>query len=158
EWVDQNPADPEVLERLAEAHRLEAEHETQLRVEAAVVEAKEMIRKGFFRRAIEILLTIDPPPPEVVGLLTFAREQQEAGNATARQQEQERQTILRLVGDCRGLLLAGNLDQANQRSADLSTRYPNDPKVIELRDEVGRRIQEWREKRRRTAESLIEQG
>ncbi|HLK69515.1 MAG TPA: protein kinase [Bryobacteraceae bacterium] len=158
EWSQQHPGDPEVQEKLDQAKRLQATFETQTKVEAAIVEAKEMIRRGSFRRALEILKGLDQQIPEVAGLVTYARDQLAAEAKASRNRDQERQTILRLVGDCRGLLLAGNLDQAATRSNDLSKQYPNDQLVAELREEVARKIQDWREQRRRTAESLIEQG
>ncbi|HTS29249.1 MAG TPA: protein kinase [Bryobacteraceae bacterium] len=157
-WAAQHPGDPEIQERLAEANRLHAATAAQGRINAAMIEAKEMIRRGSYGRAIEILQSISPGSPEIAALLTYAREQGEAESVAARRREEEARSILRQVADCRALLQAGNLEQAAARSAELDARYPADASVAELREEMAHRVREWRERRRKAAASLIEQG
>jgi predicted Ser/Thr protein kinase len=158
DWADRHSGDPEIQERLEEARRLQAVYAAQLKVDAAIVESKEMIRRGSYPRAIEILAGLDQRVPEVAALLTYAREQQEAEGAAALSQDEENRKIARLVADCRATLSAGSLELAAARSAELDARYPADPSVAALREEVSLKVREWREKRRRSAESMIELG
>jgi hypothetical protein len=82
----------------------------------------------------------------------------EAESEAARRRDEENRFVRRLVEDCRALLVAGNLDQASARSAELAANYPAEAAVTELREEVSRRVHEKRELRRREAESLLERG
>jgi serine/threonine protein kinase len=158
DWAQRHPADPEIEERLQEMERLEAAYAAQLKAERAIVESKEMIRRGSYRRALEILNGVDQPSPEVSALLTYAREQIGVEDVASRQSNEESLAMCRQVEDCRAQLLAGNLDQAAERSAELAARYPTEASVTELREEVARRVQEKRELRRRATESLLERG
>ncbi|HEV3196358.1 MAG TPA: protein kinase [Bryobacteraceae bacterium] len=158
DWAQQHPDDPEIEAKLEEMERLGAAYAVQLRVDRAIVESKDMIRRGSYRRAIEILNGMDQQIPEVSGLLTFAREQLEAEDAAANRHDEESLSIGRLVEECSALLLAGNLDQASARSAELAASYPAEASVTALRQEVARRVQEKRDLRRREAESLLERG
>ena len=57
-WAQQHPADPEIQQRLDEMERLEAADAAQLKVDRAIVESKDMIRQGSYRRAVEILTEV----------------------------------------------------------------------------------------------------
>jgi formylglycine-generating enzyme required for sulfatase activity/tetratricopeptide (TPR) repeat protein len=156
ELAEQFPGDPEIQAKLEETKRLEAAYAAQLRVDAAVNESKEMIRRGSYQRAIDVLHGIDPRNPQVSGLLAYAREQLAAEAEAARQRDDERRAIRHMVEACRALLLAGNLDAAAARSAELAAKYPAGAGVAELREEVARQVRE-RDERRREAERLLEE-
>lgn len=156
ELAEQLPGDPEIQEKLNQTKRQEAAYTARLRVDAAINESKEMIRRGAYRGAIDSLRGIDQRIPEVAGLLTYAREQLEAEAAVARQRDEEDRAIRHMVETCRALLVAGNLDAADARLAELAAKYPAGVGVAELREEVARQIQEKREQRRREAEILLQ--
>ncbi len=209
------PDDPETREKLAEARSLQAAYLAQQKVEATILESRELIRKGQFQRAIDSLEALDkniPQKKQVSELIGYAREQLEAEKRAAevedlirraseapaadfesslrlvdraldlapgdekalrlrktllaaRQADQENRAIQRSVQDCRGMLLAGRLDEAIPISADLKARRPDHPSVIALVKDIDRLVAERgdrknreMEARRREVELLIDQG
>jgi formylglycine-generating enzyme required for sulfatase activity len=114
-----------------------------------------MIRQGRYQRAIEVLQGMDPTVPQVSGLLAYAQEQLDTEAEAARQRDEKRREIQTLLESCQALLRAGSIEAASARLAELAAKYPTDPGVAQLREEVSRQVREREEKRQREVRPAV---
>jgi len=137
-----HPADPEIQENLEETKRLAAAHAAQLKVDAAILDSKEMIRRGSYQRAIEILLGIDQRNPQASGLLAYAREQLEAEVAAARQRDEDRRreqdAIDAVIARVSALVGAKRWDEGLAEIERELLGHPECPRLLDAREYLVR--------------------
>ncbi|HTS31151.1 MAG TPA: protein kinase [Bryobacteraceae bacterium] len=94
------PGDAEVKERLDEARRLQGAYVAQQKIEATILESRELIRKSQFQRAIDTLAAMPrdiPQQKQIEELLSYAREQLETEKRAA-----EVEDLIRRASDMQG--------------------------------------------------------
>jgi serine/threonine-protein kinase len=130
ELAERYPEDAEVRDKLDEAKRLQSAYEAQMRTDAAILESRELIRKGMYQRAIDGLESLDkeiPQKNQVSDLLSYAREQLEVEKRAAQVEDLIRQASEAPAGDFE--LSLGLID----RALDLA---PGNEKALRLRKSV----------------------
>jgi len=142
DFAEHHPADSEIEANLEETKGLAVAQAAQLKVDAAILDGKEMIRRGSYRRAIEILLGINQQNPEVSGLLKYAREQLEAEAAAARQRDEdkrhEQEAVDSAIARVGALVEAKCWDEGLAEIERELSRHPESPRLLEGREYLVR--------------------
>src|SRR5579871_247420 len=138
------PGDAEIKEKLEEAKRLEAAYAAQKKIDATILEIRDLMRKEQYQRAIDLLEALDkdiPQKDQVAELLSYARERLEAETRARRVEEILRQALGAGSGDFEsGLQLvdqALDLDPANEKALRIRQKLL----AIRQTDQENRAIQ-----------------
>jgi hypothetical protein len=145
------PDDQEVKERLAEARRLEAAYTAQKKIDAAIQDSRELIRKKQYQLAIDLLDGLDkdiPQKRQVAELLTYAREQLEAERRSAEIEDLIRRASDAPTGDfesgLRHVDRALDLDPANEKALRVRKKLLAIRQADQENRSIQRSVQEGR--------------
>jgi serine/threonine-protein kinase len=127
----QAPGDPVIEERLEEVKRQYAAHLEQQRIERAIAESKELLRRGNYKQAILVLKPCAQSSPgntEIAKLLAYAAEQEEAEARSAQVRE--------ILAQAEACVKSADIDKALDLAIQALEISPENEPAQQLRDRM----------------------